>query len=89
MPALILAIALGLALATSAQAAPLAPMPTRIELRAVPFIKLVRDGCGRGWHRDRWRDQSGDWHWGHCIPNGGPDDAWSAGWSHPLQDRRA
>ena len=86
MRALIIAIALGLALTTSAQAAPLPPMPTRIELRAAPFIKLVRDGCGRGWHRDRWRDHSGDWHWGDCVPNEGGYgyDGWDAGWRDAL-----
>jgi hypothetical protein len=89
MRVLILASAVGLALATSAQAAPVWRSTARIELGAALLTELVRDGCGRGWHRDRWRDQSGDWHWGHCIPNGGPDDAWSAGWSHSLQDWRA
>ena len=84
MRALILAFVLGLALAASAQAAPLAPTPTRIEL-GPPSIELVRDGGGRGWRRDHWRDQSGDWHWGHCIPNGDPQDAWTAGWSHTYQ----
>jgi hypothetical protein len=86
MRASILAFAIGLALAASAQAAPLSPKPAVIELGAVPPFELARDGCGRGWHRDRWRDQSGDWHWGHCIPNGGPHDAWTAGWSHPYLD---
>jgi len=23
-----------------------------------------------------------------CIPNGGPHDAWSAGWNHPYSDWR-
>ena len=89
MRALIRAFVGGLALATSVQATPLALMPTRIGLGAAPFIELVRDGCGRSWHRDGWRDQSGDWHWSHCIPNGGPHDAWTAGWSHPNPDWRA
>jgi len=82
MRTLTLSIVGSLALATSAPAAPLAPKPTSIELGAA---QLVRDGCGRGWHQDRWRDQSGDWHWGHCIPNGGPHDGWTAGWSHPTK----
>ena len=87
MRPLILAFMLGLASAASALAAPLAPTPTRIEL-GPPSIELVRDGCGRGWHRDHWRTQSGYWQWGHCIPNGGPHDAWSAGWSHQYSDWR-
>ena len=89
MRALILALGAGLALVASAQATPLAPKPASIELGAAPPFELVRDGCGRGWHRDRWRDQSGDWQWGHCIPNGGPHDAWTAGWDHPSPDWRA
>ena len=88
MRVVILAIVLGLGLAASVQATPLPPKPKPIELGAAPLIELVRDGCGRGWHRDRWREQSGDWQWGHCIPNGGPHDAWSAGWNHPDADRR-
>jgi hypothetical protein len=88
MRALILAFVLGLALATSAQAAPLAPKPAGMELPSLPPIQLVRDGCGRGWHRSRWRDQWGYRRWGHCIPNGGPHDAWSAGWNHPQSDWR-
>jgi len=86
MRASFLAIAPCLALATSAQAAPVWRSTAGIELGAAPHIALVRDGCGRGWHRDHWRDQGGDWHWGHCIPNGGPHDAWTAGWSHPHPD---
>ena len=89
MRALILALGAGLALVASAQATPLAPKSASIELGAAPPFELVRDGCGRGWHRDRWRDQSGDWQWGHCIPNGGPHDAWTAGWNYPYSDWRA
>ena len=88
MRTMILAVAGSLALAASAQAAPLASKSATIELGASPPVELVRDGCGRGWHRDRWRDQSGDWHWDHCIPNGGPHDAWTAGWSHLYSDWR-
>jgi len=88
MRALILAFVVGLASAASAQAAPFAPNPAPIELGAAPPVQPVRDGCGRGWHRDRWRTQSGYWQWGHCIPNGGPHDAWSAGWSHRDRDWR-
>jgi len=72
MRALILAVALGLALATSTQAAPVWRNTAGMQFGAAPPVELVRDGCGRGWHRDRWRDQSGDSHCGHCIPNGGP-----------------
>jgi hypothetical protein len=89
MRALMLSIALGLALTTSAQPAPVWRNTAGVKLGAPPHIELVRDGCGRGWHRDHWRDQQGDWHWGHCIPNGAPDDAWPAGWSHPYPDWRA
>ena len=88
MRALILASAVSLASAASAQASPVWRNTAGIELGAAPHIELVRDGCGRGWHRDHWRDRSGDWHWGHCIPNAGPDDAWTAGWSHPYQGWR-
>src|SRR5262249_61754500 len=59
MRGLILAFAGGLTLAASAQAAPLAPNPTSIEFGAAPPVELVRDGCGRGWHRTRWRDPWG------------------------------
>jgi hypothetical protein len=89
MRASILTFAIGLALAASAQAAPLAPNPASIELGAAPLVELVRDGCGRGWHRTHWRDQWGNWQWGDCVPNGGPHDPWSAGWNHPYSDWRA
>jgi hypothetical protein len=89
MRTFILASAVGLAFSASTQAAPVLRNAAGIVLGAAPHIELVRDGCGRGWHRSRWRDQSGDWHWGHCIPNGGPDDAWTPGWSHPYADWRA
>ena len=72
MRALIVASAVGLAFAVSAQAAPVWGNTVGIQLGAVPHIELVRDGCGRGWHRSRWRDQWGEWDWGHCIPNGVP-----------------
>ena len=82
MRGLILAFAGGLALAASAQAAPLG-LNSSIEFGAAAPVEQVRDGCGRGWHRSRWRDEWGYRRWGHCIPNAGPHDAWSAGWSHP------
>jgi hypothetical protein len=84
MRALALPFAVGLTFAASTKAAPVSHNTAGIEHGAPPLIELVRDGCGRGWHRDRWHDQSGNWQWGHCIPNGGPHDAWSAGWSHPA-----
>jgi len=71
MRGLILALAGGLTLAASAQAAPLTPNHASIELGAAPPVELVRDGCGRGWHRPRWRDQWGNWQWGDCVPNEG------------------
>jgi hypothetical protein len=89
MRTLILTFAVGLTFAVSGQAAPIWPKTAGIELMAEPHIVLVRDGCGRGWHRDHRRDQQGDWHWSHCIPNGGPHDAWTVGWSHPHQGWRA
>jgi len=69
MRGLILASAVGLAFAASAQATPLAPNPVSIELGAAPSVELVRDDCGRGWHRTHWRDQWGNWQWGDCVPN--------------------
>ena len=71
MRALILASAVGLAFVASAQAAPLAPNPVSIEFGAAPSVELVRDDCGRGWYRTRWRDQWGNWQWGDCVPNEG------------------
>jgi len=88
MRALILMLVTGLAVAASAQAAPVWRNTARIEFSIAPFIELARDGCGRGWHRDHWRDQWSDWHWGHCIPDGDPQAAWTAGWSHPYRDWR-
>ena len=54
MRTMILAVAGGLALAASAHAT---PKPTATELGVAPPVELVRDGCGRGWHRTHWRDQ--------------------------------
>jgi hypothetical protein len=47
----------------SVQAAPLPPTkvgPTQLE--------LVAEGCGYGYRRTRWQDESGYWHWGRCVP---------------------
>ena len=60
MRALTLAFVSGLALASSVQAAPLAPMPAPIEVGVVPPVELVSGGCGWGWHRVHWQD-----HWGY------------------------
>jgi hypothetical protein len=38
-------------------------------LGVTPFLELVTQGCGLGWHRGRWQDPSGEWHWGHCFPS--------------------
>jgi hypothetical protein len=90
MRGLILAFAGGLALAASAQAAPLAPNPASIELGVAPPVELVRDGCGRGLHRTRWRDQWGNWKWGDCVPNEGGYgyESRGAGWYYPYPDLR-
>src|SRR5215472_16764082 len=86
MRTLILASAIGLALAISAQAAHFAPRPASIELGAAPPIELVRDGCGRGYHRTHWRDQWGNWQWGDCVPyEGRPYEGWGVGWYYPYQ----
>jgi hypothetical protein len=82
--AVILAFVGGLALAASTQAAPLAPTPITLEPCAGPPIELVAEGCGWGWHRRQWQDRWGNWHWGRCVPDGGPYGGWGAGWSyHP------
>jgi hypothetical protein len=47
-----------------------------------PPVELVAGGCGWGWHRHPWRDRWGNWHWGRCVPNGGPYVGWGAGWSY-------
>jgi hypothetical protein len=88
MRASILAFVGGLALAASAEAAPLAPNPGSIELVVAPPVEPAAQGCGHGWHRTRWRDHWSYWHWGHCVPYGGPHDGWSAGWNHPYSDWR-
>jgi hypothetical protein len=32
-----------------------------LRIAGAPF-ELVRQGCGYGWHRGRWRDRWGYWH---------------------------
>jgi len=90
MRAAIVAFLSGLALAAAAvQAAPQPPVKApAAELGAAPPIELVNNGCGQGWHRTQWRDHFGYWHWGHCVPNGGPHGGWGAGWNHPYSDWR-
>jgi hypothetical protein len=90
MRATIVAFLSGLALAAAAvHAAPQPPGEApAAELGAAAPIEPASDGCGHGWHRPRWRDYWGYWHWGHCVPNGGPHDGWSAGWNHPYSDWR-
>jgi hypothetical protein len=83
MRAVIVAFVGGVVLAgMSAQAAPLPPKSSPIELRAGPPVELVAGGCGWGWHRTHWRDHWGYWHWGQCVPYGGPHGGWGAGWNH-------
>jgi hypothetical protein len=49
MRAVILAVACGVALATTPlQAAPVPTKATPAELRTAPSLELVHDGCGRG-----------------------------------------
>jgi hypothetical protein len=87
MRALILAFALGLALAASAHAALLAPKPTGIELGAAPPIELVDHGCGWGWHRVHWQDPWGYWHW-HCVPHGHVYHGHGTRLEHPYSEWR-
>ena len=90
MRALILASVLGLAWVASAQTAPFGPQPEIIEPGDAPPVQLVRDGCGRGWHRARWRDQWGNWQLGDCVSNEGGYgyDSRGAGWYVPYPDWR-
>ena len=85
MRAVILTVLCGLALATTSVHA--TPVPTKVtpaELPTAPLVDLVRDGCGRGWHRHHWRDQWGYWHGGDCVPDEGrPYGGWGAGPSYP------
>jgi hypothetical protein len=83
---MILAFVLGLALAASAQAAPLAPKPAAIELGTAPPIELIDHGCGRDWHRVNWQDHWGYWHW-QCVPNGHGHPARTR-LEHPYADWR-
>jgi hypothetical protein len=78
------AVVSGIALAAaSVLAATPPPKPSAIEPGAALSLELVRDGCGRGWHRPRWRDQWGYWHGGDCTPDGGPHGGYGAGSYYP------
>jgi hypothetical protein len=69
---------------------------TPVELGTALSLELVRDGCGRGWHRTRWRDQ-----WGYWQPEGnnpayhflgqkeqrGSEGEQRQPWCPPLRDR--
>ena len=59
MRALILALAVGLALAASAQAAPLAHQPAAIEPDVARPIELIDHACGWGLHRVHWQEAIG------------------------------
>ena len=85
MRAVILALVSGVALAaTSVQAAPGPTKALPSELGVAPSLELVRDGCGRGWHRAGWRDQWGYWHGGGCVPDEGrPYGGHGAGTYYP------
>jgi len=78
-------VCIGLTLVPSTQASPVWRNTAGIEFGAASLIELMRDGCGRGWHQSRWRDQWGNWQWGHCIPNRGPHDAWRQVGTIPAQ----
>jgi len=53
-------------LAAPVQAAPAAPQGLAV---AAPSVTLVRDYCGRGFHREnKQRDKWGAWR-GKCVPN--------------------
>lgn len=55
--------------ALSLQAAPVPSKAVQASLGLAPLVELVAQGCGLGWHRGRWQDASGEWHWGHCFPS--------------------
>jgi len=55
--------------AVSMQAAPAPHRVVQASLGVTPLLELVTQGCGLGWHRGRWQDSSGEWHWGHCFPS--------------------
>ncbi len=54
-----------MALPAPVRAAPAVPHSTA---DATSAIALVRDGCGAGWHAQKWQDRWGNWH-RRCVPN--------------------
>ena len=70
--------------AVSAQAAPLLPKQSAIELGAVPSVELVVGGCGFGWHRHHWRDRWGYWHWAGAFRTEGLAVAGALGGTIPT-----
>jgi hypothetical protein len=73
MCAAILGFVGGLVLAASTQAAPLAHVPTPIELDAAPPVELVSGGGGWGWHRHYWTDRWGNLRRVAAFKSGGGD----------------
>jgi hypothetical protein len=55
--------------AIPSQAAPLAPKASLPQIGTALAPTLIANGCGPGWHRNRWRDRWGYWHGGRCVPN--------------------
>jgi hypothetical protein len=69
--AMIVAAASAIAIALTAVPASAAPNPHQAAgFDGASSVQLVAQGCGAGWHRrPGWRDQYGNWHPGHCVPN--------------------
>ena len=55
--------------AVSAQATISTSNENRRPLGLALSFNLGDQGCGEGWHQTLWRDWSGDWWWGPCVPN--------------------
>jgi hypothetical protein len=87
MRAAILAFVSGLALAATAQAAPLVPNPASIVFGAAPPVELVDHGCGGAGTRVHWQDHWGYWHW-HCVPNGHVHHGHGTRLEHPYSEWR-
>ena len=71
-----------IALATaSPQAAIIVSNENWRPLRAPLSLSLGDQACGGGWHQALWRDWSGDWWWGPCVPDRSPGFVWrTPGW---------
>ena len=65
LAASVFAIGLSLAAMTASKAMPVAPLD---QSEQADIIR-VAGGCGWGWHRVRWWDRWGRWHWERCVPN--------------------